>query len=173
MEDWEKRVRDDREEFDHVEMVPRDAMWQGISNRLDQPRRLPVVKWVGIAASMALVFMAGMFYQRGNGGEEVATLPIEWQAEEDRYQELIAFKKQEIGFDTFQSQRYPDLFAQLTQLDAEYEEAIVDYQAYPEKEALFSILIKYHERQLKVLEQLSRESDRNKIKEETYEKKVY
>lgn len=168
MEDWEKIIVDQRSRFDEIEEVPHEIIWQGISTQLKE-NKSPRKMWLAIAAGFALAVAAGMFlqkHQQNNANHLAAWESIPWEAEQERLVQMVNLKKEEIGFDTISAQQYPTVFTQLELQESLYTEILKDLEIYPDEDALLKILIKYHERQLKLLETLSREAKKKEIQHE-------
>ena len=167
MENWKKVIEEQRTQFDKVEEVPHEAIWQGINSKLDR-RSSPINMWLGIAATLTIVFVAGMLMQQQRTNHITAQQmdadwqTIDWEAEENRLVGLVELKKNEIGFDSISVQDYPTLFQELESGEDQFTELLADREIYPNNEALLKVLIKYHERQLHLLERLARENKRKR-----------
>jgi len=178
-------ITKNKHNFERVEPLPIDAMWHRIEGQLE-PRvrsmRKPIWKKLA-AAVISLAIMIPLGLEMASPMEEpmdndpiilsVAEVYPPWQPEENKYMHLIAEKKKEIGFDTLASNAHPDLSEQLRHIDKDFAQSIEDLQRYGEKEAILKVLVRYHERQLNILEKLAREAEKEKHNAKPYEERIY
>lgn len=163
-----------REQLDHVEMVPQEAMWQGIRQDLDRRARIRRFSW-SVAAAIAVLAIALPFVHTTTetSAQRVAQVYPEWAEEEETYLQLISDKKTEIGFDSIQMDRFPNLAEQLADLEEDFTESLVDLARHDRKEDVIRVLIRYHERQLNILEKIANESNRPTKKEFQHDDILY
>ena len=166
-------IRNRREAFDKIEHVPRESLWEGISAELDRKNRRPISMWMAIAASLVVMFIAGVLVSRQFWSPQQETVVSDWSQQQEAYQELISHRIQTVGFDTLRPDQFPDLQAEFRSLQEEFDHSTADLAIYPNNESALRVLIRYHERQLSILEKLEKEINRQEKEELNYEKRLY
>lgn len=169
--------------FESAEQIPVDVMWHRIEGELaPRVRSLKKPRWKKFAAAVIALAIALPFgiEQLAGPMEEEAASPLTiaevyppWQPEENKYIHLIAEKKKEIGFDTLEKNEFPELSEQLSQMEEDFEQSLKDLERYGQKETILKVLVKYHERQLNILEKLAREAEKEKRNDKPYEERIY
>ena len=179
-DDFEDFVTKHKYNFDQVEEIPIDAMWHEIERDLAPRRSKMSWIWKVAAAVLALAISVpiGVEVLSVEQTTEHAMTPVAevfpaWEPEENKYLQLISAKKREIGFDTVQVQNFPELQQQLKVMETDFTQSISDLERYGDKEAILKVLVRYHERQLNILEKLAREAEKEKHNAKPYEDRIY
>lgn len=168
--DLEKFVRKHAGKLDRVEVVEEDRLWSGISRALDQYEQ-PSSKyriWLSIAAGIIIILTSMLVYTsiyRSPANDDRRLLSAvfpELSKEFSQYDQIIRTRKTAISFDTIDPGQYPDLFEEMQTLDEHYSTALKDLKNLGKDEAILRVLIRYHQRQLDLLERLSNEIEKNK-----------
>lgn len=180
MENFEKYLRDNRDELDRMEAFDSDKMWEGISNSQSQSqsqsqapvkRLRPVWKWVAIAASMTALIGWALYFFQPPAEEQIIVISIddispELAQREADLKRLISQKEKEVGLDTLNAETYAEVFKELAELDANSEATIWDMSNGSANERAVETLLRQYELKIRILENLSREIDKKQYHEE-------
>ncbi len=173
MDFLEKRIKENRDEFDQIERVDEGLLWQNI--QADLGETTPVKKLhsnrflqiYAVAATVALLMMAGWFFYNNKNAEptmadENQETPLKFLdfPEEENYQQLVAEKKEEIDFDAINKSKYKDIFHELELLENVHDEFKEDLPVLSDEEKAIQVLQKYYERKIRILERLSKEIEK-------------
>ena len=160
----ESIIMQKRDELDHVEKVPLEAIWEGIQQGERGYNRHRWIILYSIAATLLLLILAIAWFFKTSSIQSsspenitIAQYYPNWAPQENQYINLVHAKKSELNFDQLDKKAYAGIFQELSELEDFYRESMHDLTLYEDKEAIIRVLIKYHERQLKLLERLSYE----------------
>jgi phosphoserine aminotransferase len=162
-DDLEKLILRQRPELDRVETIPMEAIWKGIIHQKKKQNQNRTIKVVSIAATVVMALGAMIWLYQSGAKEDISEETViaesfpEWITEKDQYNQLIQEKKTDLHFASLSRNEHPELFNELNALDQFYDASIRDLILNEDKEAILKVLIKYHERQLQLLERLSYE----------------
>jgi hypothetical protein len=180
--DLEKLVQTNIDRFDRIESIEEDRLWAGIQNQLDNGSHQAKFRiWFGIAASIILLLSLVLIYQSIRINNKVSidnnqllasTFPELAQQFKIQNNQIFA-QKASISFDTINPQDYPDVFEEMNILNANYQLAFVDLQKLGKEEAILRVLLRYHQRQLDLLERLSNEIEKKKLYDERNQHAIY
>jgi hypothetical protein len=173
MDFLEKRIREHREEFDHIERVDEGLLWQSIQADLAPPQQEAKVvssnrflKMYAVAASVALLMMASwMFFNQQQPAEIVNTQPpvqnfVPEFEEEVGYRQTVSETMEEMDFQSIDRTAHEDIFYELEMLETIHNEFREDLPCISDKERVVAVLQKYYERKLRILERLSKEIEK-------------
>lgn len=173
MDFLEKRINEHRDEFDQIERVDEGLLWQNI--QADLGETTPIKKLhsnrflqiYAVAATVALLVMASwFFYQNQNAEPGMANIEEETPQkfldfpEEENYQQLVAEKKEELGFDKINKSTFKDIFHELDLLENVHDEFKEDLPILSDEEKAIQVLQKYYDRKIRILERLSKEIEK-------------
>ena len=162
-DDFEKLILEHRSQLDQVEDIPKEAIWQGVLQQKRKYAQIRRFKIISIAATIliisgALVWILTNWKPNKFSDETViAAYMPEWAPQKDKYEKLIDAKKSDLHFASLQARAHPEIFTELKELDRLYNASLEDLTVNENREAILKILIRYHERQLHLLERLSYE----------------
>ncbi|MCB0665322.1 MAG: hypothetical protein KDC80_05835 [Saprospiraceae bacterium] len=171
-EELEKIVRENQERFDQIELVSEDRIWMGINDQLSENKNKGSNKfWIAAAASIIFILSATVLYltiqinrnDLMNPDHFIAETYPELKKEFDQYNQQIHARKTALSFDTISPEEFPELFEEMQILGNNYQTAINDLQNMGKDEAIVRVLMRYHQRQLDLLERLSNEIDKKKL----------
>lgn len=185
MDEFEKYIRENRPDFDRIEQVDADALWENIHQPGAKVRPLPPkhTGWhlqVGrnwqLTAAAAVVLVVGLavfFYQSPVNNPTTATAKISLEdyypdlAREERdFRRTIAQKEAELKLHRLDRQQFIDIFNELDELEQIHRQQMEDLPEIFNNEEWVSTLMRYYEQKLRILERLSREIDKQEQVEE-------
>jgi len=181
-DELEKRIAAERGHLDQIEKVPVDRIWNKLEPHLPAKGKSAARPWqigrhwriILLAASLTLVvgLSLWLFLPRPQAEAEfrVATLLPELAPQEQAYLKKIAERESEIDLTRIDRQAFQDVFQELKELENARKQAKQDIASHPDKEEILSILMRYYERKLLILDRLEKELDRNKIQKQRDEK---
>jgi len=170
--DLEKKVRKNLEKFDQIETIEEDRIWLGINYHLDQHQnKIKNRIWLSAAAAIILLLASSVIYlsteinnRKGVSEKQLlANIFPELQEDFNAYDEQIIARKAALSFDTINPDHFPDLFNEMKILNANYQSTLTDLESIGKDEAILRVLMRYHQRQLDLLERLSNEIEKNKL----------
>lgn len=171
-EKLEKLARNNQDKFDQIEPVDTDKIWMGINQYLDHhPRQNIINIWFVVAAAIIVLLAMSTIYlsirveQQGalNSEEFLSQIYPEFSDEFKDLNQQVSARKAAISFDTIHSEEFPDLFREMKILDTNYHSAIDDLKNIGKEDAILRVLIRYHQRQIDLLERLSNEIEKKKM----------
>lgn len=175
MENFEKYLRENRDELDRMEEFEHDKMWKGVFKKIpnhespgiNHPSRFQW-KWMAIAASVVALIGWALFIFQAEPEPQffMADFSPELAERESELQKLISQKEIEIGLDTLNPETFAEVFAELAELESNAELTRQDLAAGLIKERTLETLIRQYELKIRILENLSREIDKNKYHDE-------
>lgn len=161
MDDFERQIRQGREEMDRVENLDADSLWTGIDERMTARRsgnRLRVYRRWLVAASFLVLVSLGVAFFGWQNQDEVPTrlsdLSPELARQEATFLKTIAGKEAVLKIDELDREAYAPFLDELLLLDslnAEYQRELPHYGT---NERLLSSLVRYYELKIQLLEQL-------------------
>lgn len=173
MDFLEKRIKENRDEFDQIERVDEGLLWQSIQADLGEKTPVKTIRSIrflqvyAVAATVAMLVMASyFFYNNQNAAPEMANTKVETPQkfldfpEEENYQQLVAEKKEELDFDKINKSKYKDIFHELDLLENVHDEFQEDLPILSDEEKAIQVLQKYYERKIRILERLSKEIEK-------------
>lgn len=180
MDQLEKYIRENRQKLDRIESVDADALWNRMQQsdaRIHPLRPAKASGWdihlgrnwqLAIAATITLTLCvaAWLYFPAGNSTvQEMATYSIEDYypeiADEERaFRRTIAQKEADLGLDRLERQEFIDIFNELDELEKIHRQQMEDLPEVFDNEEWVRTLMKYYEQKLRILEQLSREVDK-------------
>lgn len=151
--------------LDHIEEVDQDRLWEGIARRR-RSQKHPASFWpLTVAAAVILLLASALIwtnYMKDDTLLSASHFYPELETMETGYHREIDQRKSELSFDTLSAEDFPDIFREFMEVDSHYEQLLSELSQYPNKEAAIRVVIKYHERQLRLLERLSKEMEKKK-----------
>ena len=161
MDEFERQLRNAREDLDKVEKVPASVLWPGIEERMTGQQSGTRIRlyqrWLA-AATVLLLLSVGLTYVSWPSQENLPTrlsdLSPELAAQEADFIKTISIKEAALKLDELDREAYAPFFEELYVLDslqAEYEQDLPEYGA---NERLLNTLIRYYELKIQILEQL-------------------
>ncbi len=181
----ENHVRKNRLELDRIEMPNKQKIWARIQKGLavehlttDDKRLLTVARrrkftlWsLGIAASLVLLFGVGLGYLMKPDAPpatefNLANYAPGLERQEQSYQQLVASKMTELDLQNIDKEAFAEIFAELKQLDQEYDNWAEDVPQYIHEQELVDFLTRHYEQKIRILELLSKEIDKKANYEE-------
>lgn len=172
MDFLEKRINEHRDEFDQIERVDEGLLWQNIQADLGETTPVKTMRpnrflqLYAVAATVALLIMASWFFYNNQNAEPAMANETESPQkfldfpEEENYQQLVAEKKEELGFDEINKSRYKDIFHELDLLENVHDEFQEDLPVLSDEEKAIQVLQKYYERKIRILDRLSKEIEK-------------
>lgn len=180
MDQLEKYIRENRQELDRIEPVHADALWErmqapGAKVRTLQPQRASGWdihigrNWrMAIAATIALAIGLTAWWSV-QSVPETSRLTADY-AIEDYYPDIadeerafrltIAQKEAELRLDQLERQAFIDIFNELDELEKIHRQQMEDLPEVFDNPEWVRTLMQYYEQKLRILEQLSREIDK-------------
>ncbi len=132
-----------------------------------QEQKTPVrqIWWLRAAAAAIVLLVVALWWTRSeltlqrslNEALTAATYYPSFHAQEARYLDQIQSKKEELQFDQLKEMDFPTILGELKSMENQYAVMLDDLEIYPDEEAVIRAFMRYHERQLKLLELLSKE----------------
>lgn len=170
--DLEKMVKHHQDQFDRVEPVDEERIWMGISDVLNQQSSRKRLRFLSSAAAIVIfILTATVIYltlevnrDRAEAQDQfIARNYPDLKKELDQYNQEIYARKASLSFDTINPEEFPELFSEMQILGRNYEIAISDLRNIGRDEAIVRVLMRYHQRQLDLLERLSNEIEKKKL----------
>ena len=187
MDHLEKYIRENREQLDQVEQPEADLIWLGIQGQMATEEKqqhtggkviqLPQSWAIGIAASMLLLIVSGIWYisslPKENQKIDLATYVPELDLQQESYQQLIAQKEADLNLTSLDRAEFEEIFMELSTLEEIHQEFLKDLPQFNQNSQLVEVIIKYYERKIRILERLSNEIEkRNYHEKNTLEKSI-
>jgi hypothetical protein len=181
-DDLEKKIAAEREKLDRLEPVPVDRIWNKMKPHLPVREPSSAHPWqIGrnwrllmLAASLALIVGVSLWLlmPRPQADPEfrVAHVLPELAPQEQAYLKKIAERESEMDLTRIDRQVFQDVFRELEELENARKQAKPDIESHPDKDEIVSILMRYYERKLLILDRLEKELNRNKIQKQRDEK---
>ncbi len=170
MDFLEKRINEHRDEFDQIERVDEGLLWQNIQADLGETTPVKTMgsnrflQLYAVAATVALLIMASWFFYNNQNAEPAMATETPQKfldfPEEENYQQLVAEKKEELGFDGINKSSYKDIFHELDLLENVHDEFQEDLPVLSDEEKAIQVLQKYYERKIRILDRLSKEIEK-------------
>lgn len=180
MDQFEKYIKENRQELDRIESVDADTLWERMQRPGGKIRELKPASRSGwdihighnwrlaIAATITLLLgIAGWIYFQP---EEINSLPVAGYSIEDYYPQIadeerafrrtIARKESELGLEKLEKQQYIHIFNELDELEQIHRQQLEDLPEVFDNDEWVRTLMQYYEQKLRILEQLSREIDK-------------
>lgn len=170
--DIEKIIIINHRKFDKIEQIDEDKIWMGISYDLDHNKDHSRSKiWLSIAATLIFLLASSVGYlsleinnkQELNYDQLLTNTFPELKNEFNDFNNQIHARKAALAFDTINPENFPDLFSEMETLNNDYETAISDLRNIGKEQAILRVLMRYHQRQLDLLERLSNEIEKKKL----------
>lgn len=183
---FEKYLLDNRDVLDQIEEPDLEKMWKEIrrgnlevrnqklaTSAVNRPNNWHLSigrnwRWA-IAASIVLVLSVYILLPTKTEAPmevQIAEIFPEIAQQEANYQRLIAQKEDELNLSMVDKKAFAELFSELQQLEEIHKEYLQDLPRYEKNDHLVSILLRYYERKIKILERLSREIEKKKMNHE-------
>ena len=175
MENFEKYLRDNREELDRVEPLDEQAMWEGISKKVHSPQSAVRSlrshwKWLAMAASVAALIGWGLYFlkpaEEPNIVISLGDISPELAEREANLMLLISQKEKEIGLDTLNAEAFAEVFEELAELEANSKATRWDMNNGSANERTVETLLRQYELKIRILENLSKEIEKKQYHEE-------
>jgi hypothetical protein len=180
MDQIEKYIKENRQELDRIESVDADALWERMQQPSGKIRELKPASRSGwdlhigrnwrlaIAATITLTLaIAGWIYLQPHN---MGSLPVAGYSIEDYYPQIadeerafrrtIARKESELGLDKLEKPQYIHIFNELDELEQIHRQQLKDLPEVFDNDEWVRTLMQYYEQKLRILEQLSREIDK-------------
>ena len=164
----DKRIKENREEFNRIETVPYEAIWIGIEHKMQmRSRRRLLIRYVA-AASLIFAIATPFLFNLSNTTkqEEIIATPPLILAQEKQYYQLASDKKDALGFSNLDPNIYGEIFSELDILDSMYLDLKTELANSPDAARAIETAIRFHERRLHILELLEKEIENQKRIEE-------
>ena len=159
--------------FDRIEEAPVDDIWSRIQPKINVPQ--PKLSWyrsrstLNIAAAIIVIFSIGFnFWNSNKQSQQIDALQAQLAqysnelADQDAtYRQLVVEKQQRIGLESLPKEDFISLFNELSALDSNYREIVETIPDAMEMDQIRSLLIRYYEHKLNILERF--ELEKNKI----------
>jgi hypothetical protein len=160
----DKHIIDNRDEFDHLETVPRDAIWAGMQYKIQRRARRKRIIRYSIAASIICVLAVPFLINinKGSTKEDGLVNNPTLLAQEKQYYQLAAEKKDGMGYSKLDPNIYGDIFTELDILDSMYIDLRAEIANTPDAARAIETAIRFHERRLHILELLEKEIENQK-----------
>ena len=185
MDNLEKYIQENRDQLDHIEKPEADLIWMGIDEQLSGSEKssldskqfvlIPKTWLIGVAASIALILAAGLWYiaKLSQPAPEVilADYLPEFGEQEKQFKALIAQKEAEVNLANLNKSEFEEIFLELTLLEEIHNANLRDVPQFNQKNQLVEVLLKYYERKIRILERLSNEIEKRNHHENQYQEK--
>ncbi len=171
MDPLERKILQDRDALNRVEQPEVEAIWEGVRQGLEEPRKLRARRWWMVAAAAILLLLSmNVFLLWEKGGESEPALSLadvspELAVKEREFQRLISEKESAISKEELPKAEFAALFHELEileDLNAEYRKEL---PVYGNNERLINTLIRYYELKILILEQIENEIIKKKYNE--------
>jgi hypothetical protein len=151
-----------------VEEPDDEIIWMGINAKL--PQKKSSFKILKIAAAILIlvsitIVITWMVRPPRQSTVSLASLSPELANEENSFMLVIDQKLKEIKENNIKKEDYAPFFEELEMLDKLNHEALKDLNTGPVNPRLISMLLKYYEQKIRILEQLLNEIEKNKYHE--------
>jgi len=182
--DLDKYLKENRTKLD-VESPDDESIWEGIRSGLQNsgtgrkkpPRKIIFMRVSNIAAIVLIALLAGYVINDIIGditlGRKItlASINSELGQKEKDYQELISYKKKEIGpFDEIDNVIVYELIEELNRLDTIYNTVMNDLNRNGYNEKIVNIIFDTYEKKIRILELIILET--NKIQKHENEENI-
>ncbi len=175
MDAFEKYIKAQREELRHIERPNREQLWERIAGKLDQDKQtqqawtFQLGRYSRLAAAASVLLLIGIGWllssrlTPGPASDYKAFLRAyypEVAATQHHLQQQVSLKKKALAIEQLDRAVHRHIFEELQQVEAHRQEFAQDLLTQPESEGLVQLLIRCYELEIRILERLAQELEK-------------